>query len=149
MKLWIRDKIWKWLGLTDKIEEMQNFSAEMQSNVRSLDDERVRKLLEVSKYVGEVESLRDTVKHLGECLIRTDESLSKRQEEINNLNEKVIEYFRILTSPSEVIHQLNASLQNRRDEIDSLIERFQNLDNEEVIRALHLRIEELENKNER
>ena len=46
---------------------------------------------------------------------------------------------------SKMIVEINRSLQNRRQEIDGLIESFQNLDNNEVIRDLHLRIEKLEN----
>ena len=70
---------------------------------------------------------------------------------INNarLKDEVKEYNKIVNEQGKSIVNLNDSLDNRRQEIDSLIERFQNFDNEEVIRDLHLRIEELENKKRR
>ena len=50
-----------------------------------------------------------------------------------------------LNNINKRVESLENSLQNRRQEIDGLIESFQNLDNNEVIRDLHLRIEKLEN----
>jgi peptidoglycan hydrolase CwlO-like protein len=43
------------------------------------------------------------------------------------------------------ILEINISLNNRRDEIDGIIETLQNLDNHDVLRELHLRVKELEN----
>ncbi len=42
------------------------------------------------------------------------------------------------------IAEINISLNNRRDEIDGIIETLQNLDNHDVLRELHLRVKELE-----
>ncbi len=44
------------------------------------------------------------------------------------------------------VEDLSESLDNRRNEIDGIIETLQNLDNHEVISDLHKRILELENK---
>ena len=48
-----------------------------------------------------------------------------------------------------IITGLSESLDNRRQEIDGIIETLQNLDNHDVIMDLHKRILELENKGEK
>lgn len=111
MKLWIRDKIWNWLGLTDKIEEIQERNFYLENRVRELEDFFIKRVVSFARLRDEVTEWKKLVSHNGAAIVSLGESLS-----------------------------------NRRQEIASLIERFQNLDNEEVIRALHLRIEELENK---
>ena len=47
---------------------------------------------------------------------------------------------------NESISELSKSLDNRRNEINGIIETLQNLDNHEVIADLHKRIEYLEKK---
>ena len=116
--------ILKWLGLYHVAQ-----SGEMVSSFASYDKkmEKLKSMQELND-IDVVKLKNDVDKRINELfLLQYHEALTfaKNEKEIADLSE---------------------SLDNRRNEIDGIIETLQNLDNHEVIADLHKRISELENK---
>jgi chromosome segregation ATPase len=100
----------------------------------------------ILKWLGLGKNINDVYTKLEQRFDMTNERIDTLQEHKKYLYKEVDEHNIDIATHNRLIRDMSESLDNRRNEINGIIETLQNLDNHEVVSDLHKRIQNLEKK---